>query len=750
MGLKAVSNSGGGGSGPTTNPVSRAQGGSGSTYGADTATGNFSVYDYGAKWDGVRVFDGVITANSNQLSSATHAFVAADVGKCVTASQPINQFSGAPIAIPVFTGTILSVAAGVATLSGNQTSGVTTGYIVAFGTDDTVALQNAINAACPLGTPTNPTNTANAIQGGTIILPMGIGMTTAPLIMRTNVSFQGQGMNASCIKWVSTHSMGTGYEAMFVGITANGSSRWYANNEFLNFEIDMDAAQVNSGYTYHAKAFEIIYMLNPRWDNMYIHGTPATSVGCDFVSGLIFTNNFVANAGHLKTGTLSPVGGCGISWETGVGPFGSNVGYNDVIISNNVFFNCHNSAIEPEATPLGTAIPALMLIDSNIIITNQTFGNGIRDKGATGATITNNICICTATQTTGVGIGTVYTGINGVIANNYVQGFYNGMTIEDNLSPNNSSNNYSVRGNTIESSVNNGLQIIQNSVNILKTLNITDNYIESSGSAGIAFVYTQGIVQSVTITNAGSGYTAGTYALGFSGGGGSGATGTYTVNGTLTVVSVSITAGGTGYTSAPTVSFPSGGGSAAAGTASVNVPGTIDNLLMVGNTCANNGKTTVTDAQKSGILVQDIIIGAKISDNYCFDSGAATQKYGITVDTAGSVTNAMVTDNKLNDNTTATGINIVGTLTGWIQDNWGYNPLGASSLSPGASPWTYTAGSTPEIIYLYGGTVSSVAKNSVTLATALSATTSLPVALLPGESMTVTYTVAPTAVKDRR
>lgn len=108
-------------------------------------------------------------------------------------------------------------------------------------------------------------------------------------------------------------------------------------------------------------------------------------------------------------------------------------------------------------------------------------------------------------------------------------------------------------------------------------------YITGGGSdsgAQLTAVLAAGGVQSVIITNAGSGYTAGTYALGFSGGAGSGATGTYTVDATLTVVSTLITASGSGYTGAPAVSFPSGGGSGAAGVATIT-PGKVASVTVV-------------------------------------------------------------------------------------------------------------------------------------------------------------------------
>ncbi len=74
-----------------------------------------------------------------------------------------------------------------------------------------------------------------------------------------------------------------------------------------------------------------------------------------------------------------------------------------------------------------------------------------------------------------------------------------------------------------------------------------------------------GALGNPVISAAGSGYTNGTYALGFSGGGGSGAAGTYTVSGNA-VTAISLTAAGDSYTSTVTLVFASGGGSGAAGT----------------------------------------------------------------------------------------------------------------------------------------------------------------------------------------
>ena len=73
-------------------------------------------------------------------------------------------------------------------------------------------------------------------------------------------------------------------------------------------------------------------------------------------------------------------------------------------------------------------------------------------------------------------------------------------------------------------------------------------------------------VASVTVTEVGSGYTS-VPSVSFSGGGGSGATANAALSNS--VLSVSVTSPGSGYTSAPSVSFSGGGGSGAAATATL-------------------------------------------------------------------------------------------------------------------------------------------------------------------------------------
>jgi hypothetical protein len=129
---------------------------------------------------------------------------------------------------------------------------------------------------------------------------------------------------------------------------------------------------------------------------------------------------------------------------------------------------------------------------------------------------------------------------------------------------------------------------------------------------------TPGPVASVTLVS-GSGYTPGTgYALGFTGGGGTGASGTFDVDSGGKVYHLQLTAGGSGYTSAPTLDFNVAGfGSGATATASVTsgavtalvlgsgsgyTPGT-GYALGIGGGAGGTGAAGTFDVNASGAVV---------------------------------------------------------------------------------------------------------------------------------------------------
>lgn len=83
-----------------------------------------------------------------------------------------------------------------------------------------------------------------------------------------------------------------------------------------------------------------------------------------------------------------------------------------------------------------------------------------------------------------------------------------------------------------------------------------------------------------------------------------------------------------------------------------------------------------------------------------------------------------------------------------LNNNFNYLPGYAgttASITVGASPFTYTAGTTAEVIYISGGAVTSITRNGVAITVALP----LTVMLSPGASVVVTYTETPTMVTDQ-
>ena len=121
-----------------------------------------------------------------------------------------------------------------------------------------------------------------------------------------------------------------------------------------------------------------------------------------------------------------------------------------------------------------------------------------------------------------------------------------------------------------------------------------------------------------------------------------------------------------------------------------------------------------------------------LEGNKCFDTqDPKTQKYGIDIYNANCDGN-IILGNDVRGNLTA-GIHDVGTGT-VIRNNLGYNPVGISSISVGESPFTHTAGASPETVYVSGGTVTSITKDSNDFGLTAGA-----FELEPYESIVVTY-----------
>lgn len=137
-------------------------------------------------------------------------------------------------------------------------------------------------------------------------------------------------------------------------------------------------------------------------------------------------------------------------------------------------------------------------------------------------------------------------------------------------------------------------------------------------------------------------------------------------------------------------------GSGSAGIAFVNTgtAGTIEGLTLNGNVLTNNATTTATDANKSGILINDNVTSGTMSLNTAFDDATSTQKYGLTVGSGATVT-VQESANNFTGNTTSAR-NIVGTFSGslfQLPATNGTNGYVLQTDGTGITSWVSASGS---------------------------------------------------------
>lgn len=141
----------------------------------------FNVTAYGAKCDGVILYNQVVTTNtSNIISSAVYDFKAADVGKIITIGFPANLDT---ITNPtnIYTGTITGLhpaGGGVGATLSAPVPFTSTSFRFAsarfYLTDDTVAIQAALDANHAAESAGTGGTQTNEQQGGIITFPAGV------------------------------------------------------------------------------------------------------------------------------------------------------------------------------------------------------------------------------------------------------------------------------------------------------------------------------------------------------------------------------------------------------------------------------------------------------------------------------------------------------------------------------------------------------------------------------------------------
>lgn len=132
---------------------------------------------------------------------------------------------------------------------------------------------------------------------------------------------------------------------------------------------------------------------------------------------------------------------------------------------------------------------------------------------------------------------------------------------------------------------------------------------------------------------------------------------------------------------------------------------------------------------------RDVTVVGNTARNTYFEG---VQQYGIVI--GNNCVQVLVTSNSVQGNNAAKGI-LLGSnaFRCVIKDNIGYNSVGGKSITVSASPFNYTAGPSPETLYISGGSVSSV----ITSGVAVFSSTDKTLNLAPNEGVQITYSSAP-------
>jgi hypothetical protein len=165
---------------------------------------------------------------------------------------------------------------------------------------------------------------------------------------------------------------------------------------------------------------------------------------------------------------------------------------------------------------------------------------------------------------------------------------------------------------------------------------------------------------------------------------------------------------------------------------------------ITSNVVFNNG-TLAAAGDRDGIRIALPCTDVRVKGNRCYDrQGTKTQDYGVVV--TATFTGGSIVDNDLRGNKTGSA-SLTGTIsaTTGLGSNLGHTPPAPAVVTVTASPFTYTAGATPEVLRIFGGTVSGVTQGGTTVADSTGST----LLLEPGDAVVVTYSSAPTITSRR-
>jgi hypothetical protein len=158
-------------------------------------------------------------------------------------------------------------------------------------------------------------------QPRVIVVPAGdYSVRDVATVWRSGVSLVGAGMCATRFHLSNRGDLGKPTPLVWFTTLQHGAGRanYLSDCTFAGFEIDGSAMQLDT-YDWLAKGLGLQYVLRGRFRDLYIHDTPATGLGCDFLQDTVIDAVLAERCGRLDNGEQK--GGAGIG--VGVGGWGT-------------------------------------------------------------------------------------------------------------------------------------------------------------------------------------------------------------------------------------------------------------------------------------------------------------------------------------------------------------------------------------------------------------------------------------------
>jgi hypothetical protein len=159
-------------------------------------------------------------------------------------------------------------------------------------------------------------------QPRTIYCPSGVySIRDVGTVWRSGVSLIGAGPGATRFALSNPGNITSPTPLAYFTAREHGASRdnHLADCTFAHFEID-GSGVILPDYDVLAKGLGLQYVLRGRFHDLYIHDTPATGFGCDFLQDTFVDNLLVTHCGRLEN--YEWMGGAGLG--IGIGGWGTS------------------------------------------------------------------------------------------------------------------------------------------------------------------------------------------------------------------------------------------------------------------------------------------------------------------------------------------------------------------------------------------------------------------------------------------